>query len=80
MSAQPVARPCAGRRAAWFAAGSLLASNIALAQDDGASVAVKPGPETYNDAPTELETVVVTATKTKRDAQTVPVWTNFSIP
>jgi iron complex outermembrane receptor protein len=73
MSARDSARRYAGQRAAWLAAGALSLPVIAVAQDDTTSVAVNPAPESYNDAPTELETVVVTATKTKRDAQTVPV-------
>lgn len=76
MSARGTARRRAGRRVVWRAAGSLAGltlSPLALAQEAGATLPLDAPAERYSDRTLELETVVVTATKTRRDAQDVPV-------
>ncbi|MDB5969742.1 MAG: TonB-dependent receptor [Hydrocarboniphaga sp.] len=72
MSARRPARRRAGHRAAWLALG-LLPLTTASAQDEAASLPLTASSDAPAERPMEIETVVVTATKTARDAQDVPV-------
>jgi iron complex outermembrane receptor protein len=76
MTSRFKARRRAGRSAALLAItslGSLAPLHSAIAQDEPATVPVSPPTDPTTGQATELETVVVTATKTKRNAQDVPV-------